>query len=309
MYHLTDNDKPLVVVGYVIGLDYDNPYLNPYQEFQRFKTHPHIRKLFEGGKRLAYGARALNEGGLQSIPKLTFPGGCLVGCSPGFMNVPKIKGTHNAMKSGMIAAESVFNAITDENRKAEKQGIDPIEYEQAIRNSWVWEELKEVRNYRPAAHGPLGIFGSLVYGAFAFLTRGKEPFTLSHGGPDYAKLKPAEQFKPITYPKPDNQLTFDLLSSVALTNTNHDADQPAHLTLKNDSIPEERNLRVFDGPEQRFCPAGVYEYVTTEDGKSKRLQINAQNCIHCKTCDIKDPSQNINWVTPQGGEGPAYNGM
>ena len=278
-------------------MDYENPYINPYQEFQRFKLHPHVKKVFEGGKRIGYGARALNEGGLQSIPKLTFPGGCLAGCSPGFMNVPKVKGSHNAMKSGMLAAESIFNALTNPDYKHEKKGVEPKEYEQALRNSWVYQELHQVRNFRPAAHTMFGLFGTILYGGINFITRGKEPFTLSHGGPDYKKLKPAKEFKPIDYPKPDNKVTFDLLTSVSLTSTNHDHDQPAHLTLINDKIPEERNLALFDGPEQRFCPAGVYEYVPTSDGKSKRLQINAQNCIHCKTCDIKDPSQNINWVS------------
>ncbi len=279
-------------------------------EFQRFKLHPYIREKLDGGKRIAYGARALNEGGLQSIPKLTFPGGCLVGCSPGFMNVPKIKGTHNAMKSGILAAEAIFDMLKDADpSKSLETGLEPIEYETKVKNSWIWKELNEIRNVRPSFHSPLGIFGTFAYTAlFSVLLKGKEPWTLSHHGADYQKLKPAKECKPIEYPKPDNKITFDLLSSVALTNTNHEHDQPAHLTLKNDKVPEERNLAIFDGPEQRFCPAGVYEYVNTEDGKSKRLQINAQNCIHCKTCDIKDPSQNINWVTPEGG-GPSYNGM
>jgi electron-transferring-flavoprotein dehydrogenase len=307
-YHLKDNDKPIVVIGYVVGLDYQNPYISPYREFQRFKLHPHVRKTLEGGKRISYGARALNEGGIQSIPKLTFPGGCLVGCSPGFLNVPKIKGTHNAMKSGMVAAEAVFDAIAKAT-EPNAERIEPVEYEDKIRKSWVWQELMEVRNVRPSAHTPLGMFGTLMFGALNFITRGREPFTLRHSGADYAQLKPASKFKPIDYPKPDNQITFDLLTSVSLTNTNHDQDQPAHLTLINDKVPVERNLAVFDGPEQRYCPAGVYEFIVDADGKTKRLQINASNCIHCKTCDIKDPSQNINWVTPQGGEGPAYNGM
>lgn len=310
IYHLKEESKFYVVVGYVIGLDYENPYISPYQEFQRFKLHPHVRKLLEGGKRLSYGARALNEGGYQSIPKVTFPGGCLTGCSPGFMNVPKIKGTHNAMKSGMLAAESVFDLLAgSEAEKTLETGLEPVSYEQKLKDSWIYDELRKVRNVRPSFHSPLGIFGTMAYTAiFSVLFGGREPWTLSHKGADYGKLRPAAEFQPITYPKPDNVLTFDLLSSVALTNTNHEHDQPAHLTLKNDKIPEERNLKIFDGPEQRFCPAGVYEYVPTEDGKSKRLQINAQNCIHCKTCDIKDPSQNINWVTPEGG-GPSYNGM
>ena len=226
------------------------------------------------------------------------------------MNVPKIKGTHNAMKSGMLAGESVFELLKNTDpEKALTTGLEPVEYETKLKNSWVYDELKQIRNVRPSFHSPLGIFGTMAYTAiFSVLLGGREPWTLSHHGADYSKLKPAAECKKIEYPKPDNLLTFDLLSSVALTNTNHEHDQPAHLTLKDDTVPEKRNLAVFDGPEQRFCPAGVYEYVPTEDGKAKRLQINAQNCIHCKTCDIKDPSQNINWVTPEAG-GPSYNGM
>ncbi|GFX76156.1 electron transfer flavoprotein-ubiquinone oxidoreductase, mitochondrial [Trichonephila clavipes] len=307
LYHL-DEGEPLVVVGFVIGLDYDNPYLNPFKEFQRFKLHPSVKPLFEGGKRIAYGARALNEGGFQSIPKLTFPGGCLIGCSPGFMNVPKIKGTHNAMKSAIIAAETVYDLVTSEGKQSQTTTAEPTEYEKKLKETSVWKELKSVRNIRPSFHSPLGIYGTMLYtGVFYFLGRGKEPWTLSHHGADYGKLKPASECKPIEYPKPDNEVTFDLLSSVSLSGTNH-IDQPAHLTLRDDSVPTERNLKLFDGPEQRFCPAGVYEYVQENEG-NYRLQINAQNCIHCKTCDIKDPSQNINWVTPEGGGGPAYNGM
>ncbi|XP_014670873.1 PREDICTED: electron transfer flavoprotein-ubiquinone oxidoreductase, mitochondrial-like isoform X2 [Priapulus caudatus] len=309
IYHL-DEGAPLVAVGFVVGLDYKNPYLSPFKEFQRYKTHPYIRQTFEGGTRLSYGARALNEGGFQSIPKLTFPGGCLIGCLPGFVNVPKIKGTHTAMKSGMLAAESVFETLNQENTQSNTIAPEPSSYQELIQNSWVWQEMKSVRNIRPAAHNFLGIWGSILYtGTIYFLFRGKEPWTLNHGGIDSSHLKPAAECKPIEYPKPDNKLSFDLLSSVALTGTNHDHDQPAHLTLLDDSKPVEHNLAVFDGPEQHFCPAGVYEYVPTEDGKGMRLQINAQNCIHCKTCDIKDPSQNINWVCPEGGGGPAYSGM
>uniref|UniRef100_A0A8V0Y116 Electron transfer flavoprotein-ubiquinone oxidoreductase n=1 Tax=Gallus gallus TaxID=9031 RepID=A0A8V0Y116_CHICK len=248
LYHLNEGE-PLVALGFVVGLDYQNPYLNPFREFQRWKHHPTIAPTLEGGKRIAYGARALNEGGLQSIPKLTFPGGLLIGCSPGLMNVPKIKGTHTAMKSGMLASEAIFNQLTNENLQSKTIG------------------------------------------------------------PDFAQLKPAKDCTPIEYPKPDGKISFDLLSSVALSGTNHEHDQPAHLTLKDDSIPVSRNLAMFDGPEQRFCPAGVYEYIPLETGEGSRLQINAQNCVHCKTCDIKDPSQNINWVVPEGGGGPAYNGM
>lgn len=307
-YHL-DEGTPLVSIGFVVGLDYTNPYVSPFREFQRFKTHPLIRKVLEGGKRIGYGARALNEGGLQSLPKLSFPGGCLVGCSPGFMNVPKVKGTHNAMRSAMLAAEAIFERLFSETSSPTK-GLEPTSYEEKVRNSPLWKELNSVRNVRPSFNTSLGIYGSVAYtGIFYFLARGKEPWTLSHHGSDDSKLKPARECKPIEYPKPDNVVSFDLLSSVALTGTNHEGDQPAHLTLRNDDVPVDRNLADFDGPEQRFCPAGVYEYVPVEKGEGMRLQINAQNCIHCKTCDIKDPSQNINWVTPEGSGGPAYTGM
>ncbi|XP_065059114.1 electron transfer flavoprotein-ubiquinone oxidoreductase, mitochondrial-like [Rhopilema esculentum] len=309
IYHLNEG-APLVAVGFVVGLDYKNPYLSPFQEFQRFKTHPKIRPLFEGGTRIGYGARALNEGGFQSIPKVSFPGGVLVGCSPGFMNVPKVKGTHLAMKSAMIAAESIYDVITDENHQSETEGIMATSYEERLKSSWVYEELKSVRNIRPSAHSVLGVYGTMLYtGMFYWLFGGKEPWTLSHGGPDHTKLKPAKECKPIEYPKPDNKVSFDLLSSVALTGTNHEGDQPAHLTLYSDDVPLNLNLPVYDGPEGRFCPAGVYEYVDDEETGGRRLQINAQNCIHCKTCDIKDPSQNINWVPPESGGGPAYQGM
>ncbi|XP_033110910.1 electron transfer flavoprotein-ubiquinone oxidoreductase, mitochondrial-like [Anneissia japonica] len=309
LYHL-DEGSPLVAVGFVVGLDYTNPYLSPYREFQRYKHHPAIRSTFEGGKRIAYGARALNEGGLQSIPKLAFPGGLLAGCSPGFMNVPKIKGTHNAMKSGMLAAESIFDKLTDENFTSETTGIYCDEYEARVKKSWIWKELQSVRNIRPSFNNPLGVFGTMMYtGLFYFIGRGKEPWTLKHKHKDSETLKPASQCTPIEYPKPDGEISFDLLSSVALSGTNHEGDQPAHLTLMDDSVPVDRNLAVYDGPEQRFCPAGVYEYVRVEEGDGMRLQINAQNCVHCKTCDIKDPSQNINWVVPEAGGGPAYSGM
>lgn len=308
MYHL--DEGPLVAVGVVVGLDYTNPYLSPYQEFQRFKTHPWVVDTFVGGNRIAYGARALNEGGFQSIPKLTFPGGCLIGCSPGFLNVPKIKGTHTAMKSGLVAAESVFDTIFDENLSSPTTGLQPTVYEDRIKESWIYSELKAARNVRPSFNTKIGLYGGVMYtGLFYIMGRGKEPWTFKHEGADNTHLKPAAECKPIDYPKPDGKVTFDLLSSVALTGTNHDHDQPAHLTLYDDSVPAKTNLAIYDGPEGRFCPAGVYEYVETEDGSGKRLQINAQNCIHCKTCDIKDTTQNINWVCPQGGEGPAYNGM
>lgn len=307
LYHLNES-TPLVAVGLVVGLDYTNPYLNPFKEFQRFKHHPSIKKTLEGGKRIAYGARALNEGGFQSIPKLTFPGGCLIGCTAGFLNVPKIKGTHNAMKSGMIAAESAYEAINNAD-SSETTGLEPKSYQDRIQNSWIWKELKAVRNIRPSFHTTLGLYGGIMYSGFSLIIGGREPWTFKHGDPDYKRLKPAAQCKPIEYPKPDGVLSFDLLSSVALTGTNHEGDQPPHLTLKDDTVPVKNNLGVFDGPEGRFCPAGVYEFVPMESGDGQRLQINAQNCIHCKTCDIKDPSQNINWVVPEGGGGPAYNGM
>uniref|UniRef100_A0A804HK05 Electron transfer flavoprotein-ubiquinone oxidoreductase n=1 Tax=Homo sapiens TaxID=9606 RepID=A0A804HK05_HUMAN len=258
----------------------------------------------------------LNEGeplvalGLVSIPKLTFPGGLLIGCSPGFMNVPKIKGTHTAMKSGILAAESIFNQLTSENLQSKTIGLHVTEYEDNLKNSWVWKELYSVRNIRPSCHGVLGVYGGMIYtGIFYWILRGMEPWTLKHKGSDFERLKPAKDCTPIEYPKPDGQISFDLLSSVALSGTNHEHDQPAHLTLRDDSIPVNRNLSIYDGPEQRFCPAGVYEFVPVEQGDGFRLQINAQNCVHCKTCDIKDPSQNINWVVPEGGGGPAYNGM
>ncbi|KAK1803919.1 hypothetical protein P4O66_003859 [Electrophorus voltai] len=309
LYHLNEGE-PLVALGFVVGLDYTNPYLSPFREFQRWKHHPSISPILEGGSRIAYGARALNEGGFQSVPKLTFPGGALIGCSPGFMNVPKIKGTHTAMKSGMLAAEAIFSKLTDENLQSETTGLHVPEYEQNLKKSWIWKELHAVRNIRPSFHSYLGLYGGMLYtGVFYWILRGKEPWTLKHCGLDSAQLKPAKQCTPIEYPKPDGKISFDLLSSVALSGTNHEHDQPAHLTLKDDGVPVACNLATYDGPEQRFCPAGVYEFIPLESGEGMRLQINAQNCVHCKTCDIKDPSQNINWVVPEGSGGPAYNGM
>ncbi|XP_032522791.2 electron transfer flavoprotein-ubiquinone oxidoreductase, mitochondrial [Danaus plexippus] len=310
IYHLKvdEGEAPLVAVGYVVGLDYANPYISPFREFQRFKTHPYVKPMFEGGTRIAYGARALVEGGWQCLPVPVFPGGCLAGDTAGYLNVPRIKGTHNAMKSGMLAAEAAVDLIVSGEASHDK-GVVPTMYEDKLKQSYVYKELKQVRNCRPSFHSPLGVFGGVAYSGFSTLVRGKEPWTFSHGGADHSKLKPAKDFKPIDYPKPDGVVTFDLLSSVALTGTNHESDQPPHLTLKDDSIPVKRNLAQFDGPEARFCPAGVYEFVPMETGDGQRLQINAQNCIHCKTCDIKDPSQNINWVVPESGGGPAYNGM
>ncbi|KAF2361654.1 FAD/NAD(P)-binding domain [Trinorchestia longiramus] len=307
LYHLEDGGESLVALGLVMGLDYTNPYISPFRELQRFKHHPSIETTLRGGSRLQYGARALNEGGMQSLPKLTFPGGCLVGCSPGFMNVPKIKGTHCAMKSAMLAAESVFESIT---QNEDAISVDPVQYETRIRDSWVWKELYAARNVRASFHSPLGLYGGLLYtGIFYIFLRGKEPWTLKHPGRDSDRLKPAKENSPIDYPKPDGEISFDLLTSVSLTNTNHDHDQPPHLTLYDDQVPVEKNLAIYAGPEGRYCPAGVYEFVPVESGDGERLQINAQNCIHCKTCDIKCPSQNINWVVPEPGGGPAYNGM
>ncbi len=298
LYHLDDN---LVSVGFVIGLDYENPYLSPFEEFQRFKTHPDIRPIFEGGKRLAYGARAINEGGLQSIPKLTFPGGLLIGCSAGFVNVPKIKGSHTAMKTGMTAAEAVFEWLA-----AGASGREVTSYPERLKKTWVWDELHRVRNIRPSFHR--GLWGGLAYsGVDTYLFRGKAPWTF-HNKADHSALKPKAQFSPIDYPKPDGEVSFDRNSSVFLSNTNHEEDQPAHLTLKDASVPIAVNLATYDAPEQRYCPAGVYEIVEGDDGKPQ-LQINAQNCVHCKTCDIKDPTQNIVWVTPEGGGGPNYPNM
>ena len=315
LYHLNEPGDTLVSTGYVVGLDYANPNLSPFGEFQKWKTHPSVRPTFEGGERLAYGARALNEGGLQCVPRLHFPGGALIGCGAGFLNVAKIKGTHTAMKSGMLAAEAAFDQLQllPEDQKEVTAPLDMSAYESSLKASWVWEELEQVRNFRPMAHKtPLGLYGSVLYMGIQSLLKGKEPITLSHHPKpttDGALLKPAAECETIEYPKPDNEVTFDLLSSVALTGTDHSDDQPPHLTLRDDATPTKTNLAVFGGPEQKFCPAGVYEYLTDEATGEPKLQINAQNCIHCKTCDIKCPSGNIDWVVPEGGGGPAYTGM
>ncbi|KAG0006029.1 hypothetical protein BGZ80_002143 [Entomortierella chlamydospora] len=305
IYHMGDD---MVSLGLVIGLDYENPYLNPYKEFQRFKHHPFVKNILEGGECLAYGARALNEGGLQSIPKLYFPGGALIGCTAGFLNVVKIKGTHTAMKSGMLAAESAYAAITAENYSEEKPVVLE-DFEKKVKDSWIWEELSEIRNCRPSFHSPLGNLGGVIYsGLDSLILKGRTPWTFHNTTPDSERLRPAKNAKKIEYPKPDGVISFDLLTSVSRTGTNHAENQPVHLRLKNKDIPVKRNLKVFDGPEGRFCPAGVYEFVDDESGPegTKRLQINSQNCIHCKTCDIKDPSQNIDWTVPEGGGGPQY---
>lgn len=300
LYHLENNQ---VAVGFVIGLDYKNPYISPFDEFQRFKTHPAIRPTFEGGRRAAYGARALSEGGLQAIPKLVFPGGALIGDTAGFLNVPKIKGTHTAMKSATLAAEAVFAALQSETPAAVLE-----DYPEALRKSWLWDELYKVRNVRPAFHR--GMWLGIAYSALdTYVLRGRAPWTFKHH-PDHTQLKPADECPKIEYPKPDGVISFDKLSSVFISATNHEEDQPCHLTLKDASVPVNVNLARYDGPEARFCPAGVYEFVALDgEGSGKRLQINAQNCVHCKTCDIKDPTQNINWVVPQGGGGPNYPNM
>ena len=299
LYHLNGNQ---VAVGYVVGLDYSNPHLSPFEEFQRFKTHPAVRDVFEGGRRVSYGARALNEGGFQSVPKLTFPGGCLVGCTAGFLNVPKIKGTHTAMKSGMVAAEAIFEAL--DNMDA---GHEPASYADKLTASWLWKELHKVRNIRPGF--AKGLWFGLAHAALdTYLLFGKAPWTLRHHA-DHTQLRKAADAPKIDYPKPDGVVSFDRNSSVFLSGTNHEENQPAHLTLKDSSVPIAHNLALYDAPEQRYCPAGVYEIIRDDSGNDPRLQINAQNCVHCKTCDIKDPSQNIVWVTPEGGGGPNYPNM
>ncbi len=298
LYHLENNQ---VAVGYVVGLAYENPYLSPFEEFQRYKTHPAIRGFFEGGKRLSYGARAITAGGLQSLPKLSFPGGALIGCDAGFLNASRIKGSHAAMKSGMLAAEAAVDALAA-GRAQDELSAYPAAFEQ----SWLHEELHVARNFKPWMSKGLYL-GTLMVGIDQVLFRGKAPWTLHHQHADHECLRPASEFQPIAYPKPDNVLTFDRLSSVFISNTNHTEHQPAHLTLKDASVPVGVNLAKYAGPEQRYCPAGVYEFV--QEGDAERLQINAQNCVHCKTCDIKDPTQNIVWVTPEGGGGPNYPNM
>jgi electron-transferring-flavoprotein dehydrogenase len=306
LYHLADN---LVSVGFVVHLNYANPHLSPFDEFQRFKTHPAIRPTFEGGKRLSYGARAINEGGLQSVPKLAFPGGALIGCSAGFVNLPRIKGSHNAMKTGMLAAEAAFAALG-----AGRAHDELADYPDAWRKSWVYEDLYKVRNVKPGLDW--GLWAGTVHGGIHMWLNdlgigALVPWTLRHAKADNESLQPAAQMPKIAYAKPDGVLTFDKLSSVFVSNTNHEENQPVHLQLRDKAVPVDVNLALYDGPEQRYCPAGVYEFVDAEGGApgQRRLQINAQNCVHCKTCDIKDPRQNIHWVTPEGGGGPNYTGM
>ncbi len=295
LYHLEDRQ---VAVGFVVGLDYRNPFLSPFEEFQRFKTHPVIRRFFEGGRRVSYGARALNEGGFQSIPRLDFPGGALIGCAAGFLNVPKIKGSHTAMKSGMVAAEAVFRRLAGEATAS---------VQRALEDSWVWDELRRVRNIRPSFRR--GLWAGLAYSALdTYILRGAAPWTF-HNHPDYTQLTPASEARRIEYPRPDGRLTFDRLSSVFISNTNHEEDQPPHLRLRDPAKAISVNYRLYDSPEQRYCPAAVYEIVQPDAAADPYLQINAQNCVHCKTCDIKDPEQNIDWVVPEGGGGPNYPNM
>jgi len=298
LYHLESNQ---VAVGFVVGLGYRNPYLYPFEEFQRYKTHPEIRRFFEGGRSISYGARAIAAGGLQSLPKLTFPGGVLVGDDAGFLNAARIKGTHAAIKSGMLAARAAFDALG-----AGRSHDELPAYPAAFRSSWLREELHRARNFKPLMSKGLWT-GTLLFGMDQVLFRGKAPWTLTHEHADHETLEPKASHRPIDYPKPDGVLTFDRMSSVFVSNTNHEEDQPSHLRIKDPRIPVEVNLAVYAGPETRYCPAGVYEFVT--EAGTPRLQVNAQNCVHCKTCDIKDPRQNIQWVVPEGGGGPNYPNM
>ncbi|XP_074320058.1 electron transfer flavoprotein-ubiquinone oxidoreductase, mitochondrial [Silene latifolia] len=296
LYHMKDN---LVSVGLVVALDYQNPFLNPYEEFQKLKHHPAIKPMLEGGSILQYGARTLNEGGFQSIPYPVFPGGAIVGCSAGFLNVPKIKGTHTAMKSGMLAAESAFGLL--------HQGLMTESYWDNLQNSWIWEELYKARNFRPAFE--YGLIPGLTLSALEhYIMMGRSPWTLKHGKPDHVATNVSKLHSPIQYPKPDGVISFDVPTSLYRSNTNHDHDQPSHLRLKNPLIPSQVNLPEYAGPESRYCPARVYEYLPDDNGEMK-LQINAQNCLHCKACDIKDPKQNIEWTVPEGGGGPGYTVM
>lgn len=298
MYHL---DNGLVATGFVVGLEYSNPWLSPFREFQRFKTHPAIRALFESGTRIAYGARAITDGGLQSLPKLIFPGGALIGDDAGFLNASRNKGVHTAIKSGMLAADAAFEAM--QNKRA---GDELTSYPQRVQNSWLHAELQRARNFKPLMKKGIWM-GSLLFGVDQLMLRGKAPWTFHRRTADHLSLRPASEAVRIAYPAPDGRVSFDLPSSVFLSNTHHEEDQPCHLRLADSTIPVAFNLTHYAAPEQRYCPAGVYEIV--ENAVSSRLQINAQNCVHCKACDIKDPLQNIEWVPPQGGEGPIYSGM
>jgi len=301
LYHANDNQ---VFLGLIVALNYSNPHLSPFDEFQRWKHHPRIRHYLEGGKRVSYGARAVNKGGLQSLPKLVFPGGLLAGCEAGFLNGTKIKGNHTAMKTGMLAAEAVFEALA----AGDEGGSVLTGFEERVEASWVYEELYQSRNFGPAQHK----FGTFLGAAFTWIDqsifRGRLPFTLHNREPDHESLRQSTQCQPIDYPKPDGKISFDKLSSVFLSSTNHEEDQPSHLVLKDPEVPISHNLPLYDEPAQRYCPAGVYEVVQDDEG-APRFQINAQNCVHCKTCDIKDPTQNIEWVVPEGGGGPNYSNM
>jgi electron-transferring-flavoprotein dehydrogenase len=300
LYHFENNQ---VAVGFVVGLNYTNPYLSPFDEFQRYKTHPMIRRFFEGGKRVAYGARAITAGGLNALPKTVFPGGALIGCEAGYLNASRIKGSHAAIKTGMLAAEAAFEALGADRSN------DVLEsYPKAFESSWLHDELYRARNFKPAMSKGLWM-GTLLVGIDQVVFKGKAPFTLHTSKPDNEYLRPAAECTPIDYPKPDGKISFDKLSSVFISNTNHEENQPIHLTLKDQSIPVDTNLARYAGPEQRYCPAGVYEFVKDDGTGADRLQINAQNCVHCKTCDIKDPTQNIVWVVPEGGGGPNYPNM
>ncbi len=300
LYHFENNQ---VAVGFVVGLNYTNPYLSPFDEFQRYKTHPMIRRFFEGGKRVAYGARSITAGGINALPRTVFPGGALVGCEAGYLNASRIKGSHAALKTGMLAAEAAFEALGADRAN------DVLEsYPKAFESSWLHDELYRARNFKPAMSKGLWT-GTLLVGIDQVVFKGKAPFTLHTSKPDNEYLKPAAECTPISYPKPDGKISFDKLSSVFISNTNHEENQPIHLTLKDPSIPVDINLARYAGPEQRYCPAGVYEFVKDEGTGTDRLQINAQNCVHCKTCDIKDPTQNIVWVVPEGGGGPNYPNM
>ncbi|KAL9602339.1 MAG: hypothetical protein Q9219_001905 [cf. Caloplaca sp. 3 TL-2023] len=308
IYHFGEN---LVSLGLVVGLDYPNPWLSPYGEFQKLKHHPLYRSVIQGGKCISYGARALNEGGFQSIPKCAFPGGALIGDTAGFLNVPKIKGTHTAMRSGMLAAKAAWDALSEKKNNNDRDPASTIflyDYEDALRQSSIWRELKEVRNMRPSFHSPLGLYGGILYsGLEAYLFRGKMPWTLRHKGRDHEATRHADSMPKIEYAKNDGEVSFDVLTSVSRTGTNHEEDQPVHLQVEDWDEHARRTWPRFRGVENRFCPAGVYEYVEDEKKEvGRRFQINAQNCIHCKTCDIKAPDQDINWQTPQGGEGPKY---
>ena len=298
LYHLENNQ---VAVGFVVGLSYSNPYLSPFEEFQRYKTHPSIRMFLEGGKRIGYGARALTAGGLNSLPKTIFPGGALIGCDAGFLNGSRIKGSHAAIKTGMLAADAAYEAI-----QSGRSADELTAYPQAFEASWLHTELKKARNFKPWMAKGLYL-GTLMVGIEQKLFGGHVPWTIHNHHADHTCLKPASQCQAIEYPKPDGKITFDRLSSVFISNANHEENQPAHLTLKDAQVPVQNNLAIFDGPEQRYCPAGVYEFVESTNGR--QLQINAQNCVHCKTCDIKDPSQNIVWLNPEGGGGPNYSSM